>query len=159
MQRLQVSDLKEHMDSKILEVFVSSFSFLKTPLESFQFENGGGHEFDCRCLQNPGREGRHKKLSGLDGPVILELDAEAMVEDFMGSVMKLVNLSIEAYLAKGYSRLSVGFGCTGGQHRSVYCAEWCVKRLREVPDINVSLRHIQLEINARTAESEFNHGT
>jgi RNase adaptor protein for sRNA GlmZ degradation len=137
----------------IIDIFVYSFSFLKTPLEAFHFENGGGHEFDCRCLQNPGREGRHKELSGLDQQVILELDAEPMVAQFMEPVMKIVNLSLASYRLKGYSRLSVGFGCTGGQHRSVFCAELCAKRLRGQSDVNVSLRHIQLEANAKATVS------
>ena len=139
--------------ANIIDIFVYSFSFLKTPPEAFHFENGGGHEFDCRCLKNPGREGRHKELSGLDRPVILELDGEPMLLEFMDPVMKIVNLSISSYRLKGYSRLSVGFGCTGGQHRSVFCAEWCARSLREQDGINVLLRHIQLEANARLGTS------
>ena len=137
----------------IIDILVYSFSFLKTPLEAFYFENGGGHEFDCRCLQNPGRDGRHKELSGLDKQVIFELDGEPMLREFMDSVMKIVNLSIYSYRLKGYSRLSVGFGCTGGQHRSVFCAQWCARSLREQDGVNISLRHIQLEANARLVSS------
>jgi RNase adaptor protein for sRNA GlmZ degradation len=74
-----------------------------------------------------------------------------MVVQFMDPVMKIVNLSIASYRLKGYSRLSVGFGCTGGQHRSVFCAELCAKSLRELESVNISLRHIQLEANARAA--------
>jgi RNase adaptor protein for sRNA GlmZ degradation len=132
-----------------MKVFVYSFSYLKTPLELFPLDNGGGYRFDCRCLKNPGRDGRHKELTGLDGVVIGELVSEDLVAQFMGHVMELVEISINAYRLKDYTSLSVGFGCTGGQHRSVYCAEWCFRHLREIGDLEVEVRHLQLETNAK----------
>ena len=105
-----------------LKVHLFSFSY-KDRLPGSDLGHGGGFYFDCRCLPNPGREEQYKSQTGLDEAVISYLESIAEVGVFWETSMKLVQQAIDAYSARGFDSLVVGFGCTGGQHRSVYCAE------------------------------------
>ena len=107
--------------------------------------NGGGFVFDGRSLPNPGREERFKALTGRDAPVIEYLNQQDSVHQFLASVLSLVDASVGEYQRRGFKNLMVSFGCTGGQHRSVYLAEQLAKRLRGRNGVEVVLRHRELE--------------
>ena len=107
--------------------------------------HGGGFVFDGRSLPNPGREERFKALTGRDAPVIEYLSQQESVHQFLAGVMSLVDSSVSAYQRRGFKNLMVSFGCTGGQHRSVYLAEQLAKHLRAASGVEVVVRHVQLE--------------
>ncbi len=107
--------------------------------------NGGGFIFDGRSLPNPGREERFKSLTGKDAPVIDYLNQQETVHQFLASVYSLVDSSLSSYQQRGFKNLMVSFGCTGGQHRSVFLAEQLAKRLRTRNGLEVAVRHLELE--------------
>jgi len=127
-----------------LVVHVSSFSFHRE-LPRDESGNGGGFVFDGRSLPNPGREERFKELTGRDAPVIEYLNQQEGVHQFLASVYALVDASVANYQSRGFKSLMVSFGCTGGQHRSVFLAEQLAKRLRARGGLGVELHHIELE--------------
>lgn len=127
-----------------LVVHISSFSFHRG-LPKDETGNGGGFIFDGRSLPNPGREERFKTLTGRDAPVIEYLNQQESVHQFLASVMSLVEASVSNYQQRGFKNLMVSFGCTGGQHRSVYLAEQVAKRLRSRPGVEVVVMHRELE--------------
>jgi RNase adaptor protein for sRNA GlmZ degradation len=107
--------------------------------------NGGGFVFDGRSLPNPGREERFKTLTGRDQPVIDYLNQQESVHQFLASVFTLADASVNNYQERSFKNLMVSFGCTGGQHRSVYLAEQLAKRLRARKGVQVVVRHLGLE--------------
>jgi aminoglycoside/choline kinase family phosphotransferase len=107
--------------------------------------NGGGFVFDARSLPNPGREERFKPLTGKDGPVIEYLGLQESMHQFLDSVKALVDASVSSYRQRGFKHLMVSFGCTGGQHRSVYLAEQLAKHFRARKGVEVAVRHLELE--------------
>jgi RNase adaptor protein for sRNA GlmZ degradation len=107
--------------------------------------NGGGFVFDARSLPNPGREEQFRSLTGRDQPVIAYLDRQESVHQFLSHAISLVDTSVANYRHRGFSSLMVSFGCTGGQHRSVYLAEHLANHLRGIAGIEVVVRHIELE--------------
>jgi RNase adaptor protein for sRNA GlmZ degradation len=125
-------------------VRIFSFSFHRG-LPKDETGNGGGFIFDGRSLPNPGREERFKSLTGKDTPVIDYLNQQESVHQFLASVMSLVDASVGNYQKRGFKNLMVSFGCTGGQHRSVYLAEQVAKRLRGRSDVDVVVHHRELE--------------
>ena len=127
-----------------LTVRVFSFSFHRG-LPKDDTGNGGGFVFDGRSLPNPGREERFKSLTGRDAPVIDYLNQQESVHQFLASVFSLVDSSVQEYQRRGFKNLMVSFGCTGGQHRSVYLAEQLGKRLRERNGVEVVILHRELE--------------
>ncbi len=131
-------------DADNLVVRIGSFSFHRG-LPKDESGNGGGFVFDGRSLPNPGREERFKQLTGRDAPVIEYLNQQESVHQFLASVMSLVDASVTSYQRRGFKHLMVSFGCTGGQHRSVYLAEQVAKRLRERNSVEVILQHRELE--------------
>lgn len=137
----EIKDLnQEYKDTEELTVLIQSFSYRK-PIPSDPSGNGGGFVFDCRALPNPGREPAFRQLSGLDEPIIQFLQSNTEAEQFFQSAVALVNQSIDSYLQRGFKHLSVNFGCTGGQHRSVYFAERLAKVLENKQDIRIELKH------------------
>jgi aminoglycoside/choline kinase family phosphotransferase len=128
-----------------LTVQISSFSFHRGGPPKDASGNGGGFVFDCRSLPNPGREERFKALSGKDAPVSEYLDQQESVHHYLASVISLVDASVSNYQSRGFNNLLVSFGCTGGQHRSVYLAEQLAKHLRERNGVNVVVEHLQRE--------------
>ncbi|MGA9308507.1 MAG: RNase adapter RapZ [Candidatus Sulfotelmatobacter sp.] len=127
-----------------LTVRIFSFSFHRGWPKD-ESGNGGGFVFDGRSLPNPGREERFKPLTGKDAPVIDYLNQQESVHQFLASVMSLVDASVSNYQQRGFKHLMVSFGCTGGQHRSVYLAEQLAKRLRGRNGVEVVVRHRELE--------------
>ncbi len=127
-----------------LTVRVSSFSF-HHQMPSDESGNGGGFVFDARSLPNPGREERFKQLTGKDAPVIEYLNQQESVHQYFSNVLSLVDASVKSYQERGFKNLMVSFGCTGGQHRSVFLAEQLAKHLRAANGVEVVLRHVELE--------------
>ena len=124
-----------------LTVTVCSFSFKKGIPED-QSGNGGGYVFDCRSTHNPGKYEQYKHLTGKDQPVIDFLEQDGEILTFLESVSRLVDHHVERFLERGFSHLQIAFGCTGGQHRSVYSAEATARHLRErFPNIHIELFH------------------
>jgi len=127
-----------------LTVRVFSFSFHRG-LPQDDTGNGGGFVFDGRSLPNPGREERFKSLTGKDAPVIDYLNQQKSVHQFLASVVSLVDASVSTYQDRGFKHLMVSFGCTGGQHRSVYLAEQLAKHLRSKDGVEVVVHHREQE--------------
>ena len=142
------------LGSEKLQRLASSADTLTVRIFSFSFHgghpqdasgNGGGFVFDARSLPNPGREEQYKLLTGKDAPVIDYLNQQDSVHQYFASVMSLVESSVSSYQQRGFKSLMVSFGCTGGQHRSVFLAEQLAKRLREKGSVEVVVRHVELE--------------
>jgi len=131
-------------EAQNLVVRIFSFSFHRE-LPKDESGNGGGFVFDCRNLPNPGREERFKELTGKDAPVMDYLNQQESVHQFLASVFSLVEASVSNYMQRGFKNLMVSFGCTGGQHRSVFLAEQLAKRLRRRSGVEVKVRHLELE--------------
>ena len=131
-------------ETENLVVRIFSFSFHQS-LPADETGNGGGFVFDGRSLPNPGREEQFKFLTGKDAPVIEYLQQQETVHQFFAGVLSLVDACITTYQSRHFKNLMVSFGCTGGQHRSVYLAEQLAKRLRPRPGLEVVLRHLELE--------------
>ncbi|HEY6850731.1 MAG TPA: RNase adapter RapZ [Terracidiphilus sp.] len=129
--------------AQALTVRIFSFSFhSEAPVDNSG--NGGGFVFDGRCLPNPGREEQFRALTGRDAPVIDYLNRQNSVHQFLAGVLSLVDGSVRAYQERGFKSLMVSFGCTGGQHRSVYLAEQLADHLRGSSGVDVVVRHIEL---------------
>jgi len=129
-----------------LTVTVNSFSFRKGYPDDFS-GNGGGFVFDCRALPNPGREPEFKTKTGRDWEVIDYLMAKPPVHDFLDHVKAIVGQSVDNYRERHFSNLMVSFGCTGGQHRSVFFAQTIYEWLKTTyPDIHLKLNHIERKI-------------
>lgn len=125
-----------------LTVRVSSFSY-KKGIPHDPSGNGGGFVFDCRAIHNPGRYLEYKHLTGKDLQVQEFLEKKSTIASFMESVISLVSQSVEVYSSRGFSHLCVSFGCTGGQHRSVYAAEKLAEYLRNNYPVTVVLQHVE----------------
>jgi RNase adaptor protein for sRNA GlmZ degradation len=140
--------------SEKLQALASSADNLTVRIFSFSFHhqmptdesgNGGGFVFDARSLPNPGREERFKRLTGKDAPVIEYLNQQESVHQFLSNVLSLVDASVKTYQGRGFKSLMVSFGCTGGQHRSVFLAEQLARHLRAGGGVDVVVRHAELE--------------
>jgi len=129
---------------ELLTVRIFSFSFHRG-LPQDDTGNGGGFIFDGRSLPNPGREDRFKSLTGCDAPVIEYLNQKDSVHQFLANATSLVDASVNTYHRRGFKNLMVSFGCTGGQHRSVFLAEQLARHLRGHAGVEVVLHHRELE--------------
>lgn len=131
----------ETVGNATLTVTVQSFSY-KRGLPEDPTGNGGGHIFDCRALPNPGRYEQYRAYTGKDRPVIEFLEREPAVDTFLDHARAIVGQSVDKYLERRFTHLSVAFGCTGGQHRSVYCAERMAQWLSaQYPQVTVDVVH------------------
>jgi RNase adaptor protein for sRNA GlmZ degradation len=128
-----------------LTVSINSFSFIKTGYPKDETKNGGGFVFDMRGILNPGRFDAYKHLSGLDKPVKDFLEQQTRMPDFLNSVYSMVDISVEDYIKRDFEHLSINFGCTGGQHRSVYAAEALARHLRNKFKVKINLSHTNTE--------------
>jgi aminoglycoside/choline kinase family phosphotransferase len=129
-------------ESPAIRIF--SFSFHRE-VPKDETGHGGGFVFDARSLPNPGREERFQALTGKDAPVIEYLNQHESVHQFLASAISLVDASVASYRKRGFKNLMVSFGCTGGQHRSVFLAEQLASHFRAMNRVEVSVRHIELE--------------
>jgi aminoglycoside/choline kinase family phosphotransferase len=127
-----------------LRVSINSFSY-KHGIPDDPNGHGGGYVFDCRVITNPGKLEQYKELNGKHKPVIEFLDQQGDVNEFLSSTFSLVDMSVDNYEERNYSHLLVSFGCTGGQHRSVYCAERLAEHLRESQSVRIALWHRELD--------------
>ena len=130
-----------------LVVRVFSFSYKKGIPED-ESGNGGGYVFDCRSTHNPGRYEPYKKLTGLDEPVIRFLEDDGEILTFLDSVYKLADAHVARYVQRGFTDLMFSFGCTGGQHRSVYSAQHLAEHLNEKFGIKVVVMHREQGISS-----------
>lgn len=123
-----------------LTVRICSFSY-RNAIPADESGNGGGFVFDCRGLLNPGRIEEYKTLTGRDKPVKDYLEQQTRMPEFLNSVFDIVDISVEDYIKRNFEHLSVSFGCTGGQHRSVYAADALARHLRNKFKVKVDIRH------------------
>ncbi len=128
-----------------LTVYINSFSFIKNGYPDDESENRGGFVFDCRGILNPGRIDTYKKQSGKDRDVVDFLEQQTRMPEFLNSVFDIVDINVEDYLNRGFKRLMVNFGCTGGQHRSVYAAEQTARHLRNKYKVTTVVDHMNEE--------------
>lgn len=129
-----------------LVVSVYSFSYRKGIPEDTT-GNGGGYVFDCRSTHNPGRYEPYKKLTGLDEPVIRFLEDDGEILNFLDEIYKLADHHVERYIQRGFTNLMFCFGCTGGQHRSVYSAQHLGEHIHEKFGIEVRIIHREQNIS------------
>lgn len=146
------------IDDEIIERFTPIQADEKTPLVvkicSFSYKkgipqdnsgNGGGFVFDCRGIDNPGRHEQYKTIHGRDKPVMEYLERQTRMQDFLNSVFDIVDLSVEEYIRRGFTNLAINFGCTGGQHRSVYAADALARHLKNKYKVKIDLCHVVQE--------------
>ncbi len=146
LQHIVESDVLKNAcnPGKTVTVRINSFSYRQSiPVD--ETGNGGGYVFDCRALPNPGRYDQYKHLTGKDEAVIEFFHHEPGIERYLQNVYELVDRSVEYCQQRGFPELMVNFGCTGGQHRSVYCAERLAEHLEEKYDVTIHLCHTEQE--------------
>lgn len=136
-------------ESTPLVITINSFSYLKTGYPKEKSLNGGGFVFDCRGMLNPGRFEEFKMLTGRDKPVIDFLEQQTEMPQFLNGVYNIVDISVEDYLKRNFASLTVSFGCTGGQHRSVYAADALARYLRNKFKVKIELNHIEQHIHEK----------
>ena len=127
-------------DDTTLVVTINSFSYKKGIPDDLT-ENGGGYVFDMRGILNPGRIEVYKTQSGLDKPVKDFLEQQTDMPLFLNGVFSVVDISVSEYIKRGFASLMVNFGCTGGQHRSVYAAEALARHLRNKFKVKIVMNH------------------
>jgi len=127
-----------------LQIQINSFSYRKGVPED-RFGNGGGYVFDCRGILNPGRIDLYKTLTGRDKEVKEYLMRQTEMPLFLQHVYGMVGITVEEYLKRGFEGLTISFGCTGGQHRSVFAADQLAHHLQETYKVKVCLSHIEQE--------------
>ena len=132
-----------------LHIEIHSFSYKKGGIPKDNTENGGGFVFDCRGILNPGRIEEYKIQTGNDVGVQEFLETKTEMPNFLNSIQSLISISIENYLSRNFEHLQINFGCTGGQHRSVYSAIKTAQFIKEkYPEAEVSVHHDeQLHLN------------
>lgn len=127
-------------DNTPLVVRIGSFSY-KKGLPQDGSAHGGGFIFDCRGLLNPGRFEEYKSITGRDKPVRDFIEQQTRMNEFLNSVFDVVDITVEDYIRRGFDYLTVNFGCTGGQHRSVYAADALARHLRNKFKVKIELVH------------------
>ena len=131
-----------------LTVRIKSFSFLKSGYPPPIPGNGGGFVFDCRGILNPGRVEEHKQQTGRDKRVQDYLTGKTRMDEFLAGVFSVVDISVEDYIQRSFESLEVNFGCTGGQHRSVYAADALARHLRNKYGVRTEVKHVEQNFTA-----------
>lgn len=126
-----------------LIVKINSFSYKKGGIPPDGSDNGGGFVFDCRGISNPGRLEEFRRLTGRDKAVMDFLEQRTKMPEFLNGVYNILDISVEDYIKRGFSSLMISFGCTGGQHRSVYAADAATRYLRNKFKVKIELHHIE----------------
>ena len=139
-QLVASEDLKKYQTPS-LKVSINSFSY-KENIPEDKSGNGGGFVFDCRCLPNPGKENEYKKLTGKDRSVIDYLNSKAEVNSFFELSKSIIDIAVKNYLERKFQHLMISYGCTGGQHRSVYFAERLKMYLKKNYSIDIEINHL-----------------
>ncbi|MBN9350947.1 MAG: phosphotransferase [Chitinophagaceae bacterium] len=132
-----------------LIITINSFSYKHPECLQDKSENGGGFVFDCRGLLNPGRFDEYKNLTGRDKPVKDFLEQRTAMQQFLNGVYNIVDISVEDYIRRGFTSLMISFGCTGGQHRSVYAADALARYLRNKFKVKIELNHFEQGIHEK----------
>ena len=144
LQELSVKpELNVIQEDHRLEVHVYSFAY-KKGIPADTTGNGGGYVFDCRSVNNPGKYEYYRQFNGTDPEVVKFLEDDGEVTVFLDSVYKLVDAHVQRFIERKFTHLQVCFGCTGGQHRSVYCAEHVARHLADKFNVKVVLTHREL---------------
>ncbi|MEM6967375.1 MAG: RNase adapter RapZ [Bacteroidota bacterium] len=133
--------------SSLLTVTIRSFSY-KRGIPKDESGHGEGFVFDCRFIHNPGRYEPYKKQTGRDEPVINFLQHHSNIGTFLNEVYRIVDKAVENYIERSFTNLNINFGCTGGQHRSVYSADMLAKHLQDKYGVKVVLEHVEQELKA-----------
>ncbi|MFH1319301.1 MAG: RNase adapter RapZ [Bacteroidota bacterium] len=141
--RLKKFDVGKYTESAF-KISINSFSY-RTGIPEDKSGNGGGFVFDCRANDNPGRYEQYQHLTGKDTEVIEFFSNNDEIGEFLNNIYLLVDQSVEKYKERNFTDLMVNFGCTGGQHRSVYCAEMLAWHLKGKYNIDIVLRHTEQE--------------
>ena len=140
----QFENTKANEQTPLL-VKIHSFSYLKNGYPVDETKNGGGYVFDCRGILNPGRIEEYKKQSGQDKPVKDFLEQQTLMPKFLNSIYDIVDITVEDYIKRGFESLEINFGCTGGQHRSVYAAEAVNRHIRNKFGVKTTVTHLNNE--------------
>lgn len=150
----EMTELKQFADARKRELEVRVYSFAyKKGIPNDASGNGGGYVFDCRAINNPGKYERYNNVTGLDEPVIQFLEEDGEIVEFLHNIYPLVSRHVKRYKERGFTDLMISFGCTGGQHRSVYAAQKTAEYISKQFGIKVSLVHreqnLELEFRKR----------
>ncbi|MDY9917595.1 Phosphotransferase enzyme family protein [Porphyromonadaceae bacterium NLAE-zl-C104] len=138
----EMTELKQFADTQKRELKVRIYSFAyKKGIPDDSSGNGGGYVFDCRAINNPGKYERYNNVTGLDEPVIQFLEEDGEMPEFLDCIYPLVDRHVKRYMERGFTDLMISFGCTGGQHRSVYAAQKTAEHISKKFGIKVSLVH------------------
>lgn len=138
----RMTELKQFADSRKRELEVRVYSFAyKKGIPNDTSGNGGGYIFDCRAINNPGKYERYNNVTGLDEPVIQFLEEDGEMLEFLDHIYPLVDRHVKRYIERGFTNLMISFGCTGGQHRSVYAAQKTAEHISKNFGVKVSLIH------------------
>jgi RNase adaptor protein for sRNA GlmZ degradation len=140
-------NLKQFADAtkRELEVRVVSFAY-KKGIPDDPSGNGGGYVFDCRAINNPGKYERYNNVTGLDEPVIKFLEEDGEIIEFLNNIYPLVDRHVKRYIERKFTNLMIAFGCTGGQHRSVYAAQHVAEHISKKFGVKVLLVHREQNI-------------
>lgn len=145
LKLVNMKQFTDELDRKRLTVRVFSFAY-KKGIPNDVIGNGGGYVFDCRAINNPGKYERYKPFTGLDSNVIRFLEDDGEVITFLDHCYALTDATIERYIERGFTNLMISYGCTGGQHRSVYCAQHTAEHIAKKYSVKVELIHREQNI-------------
>ncbi len=142
--KAEIAQWFDHSHASALAVSVQSFSYKRG------VPRGVDMIFDCRFLRNPHWEAGLRRMDGRDAAVLSHIAQDPRFTPFYTKLLDLITMLLPAHREEGKAHLTIGFGCTGGQHRSVAVAELLAKDLAQA-GWPVSKRHLELERKAGSA--------